>query len=578
MDWRERFRAPAINEVQRASANPERRVFVGDPGGSYQAHAWDASTGEWWQITDSESAVLTAAISPDGGWIYAMVEETPGTEIGHLHRFPFSGGPSEDMTPDLSPYPAYLIHPTDTGAMMLGGGTDGPALIVAGGHKTRVLTLPRLPLGVVLTGGERKAAVTMAAPGRGLIPMLHIYDLETGELIAEMNEVGAGAAYGDLVVVSVVDGDWLRPAVWDGTTLTEIKTDIPGDLIPVDWSEEGSTILLSQSYRAMGALFLYRVATGELVELASPPGSPHLAPARLVDSDTALAVWSDANHPRRPVESRADGWKTALSLEGQGPYPGPQWEEFVYPSTEGAEIQGWLLRPEGKGPWPTVLYTHGGPSSVHSPVFNPVCAAWFDAGFAVASINYRGTTTFGQSFREALTGRIGGPDIEDVVWAWRWLVDNRIADPDRVVKNGYSYGGYLTLQALGTHPGLWAAGVAGAPIADWALLFEDANEMLKAYDLSLFGGSPDELPGAYAQASPRSYVDNFEAPLLISQPENDTRTPLRPVRLFVEELQARGKRVRLELLPAGHAGAGKRQSIEMMESWLDFATPIVGLR
>jgi dienelactone hydrolase len=557
--------------------DPSRRVFVGNPGGRFQAHAWDASTGEWWPVTDSEAAVTSADISHDGQWIYSMVEEEPGTEIGHFHRFPFSGGDSEDVTPDLDPYAAYLIELTKDGIVMLGGLGGGPVMILADAGESRVVNLPSLPIGLVALEEGRRAAITLSTPGRGLIPMLRVYDLVSGEVIAEMDEMAATAAYGDLMAVAVVDGDWMRPADWDGDALTPIETDVPGDLVPADWSSDGSTILLSQTYRAGGAFYLYRVATGEVVELASPPGSPFSAEARLLDSETALSIWSDANHPRRPVESRVDGWRVALSLDGQGPYPGPQWEEFIYPSTGGAEIQGWLLRPEGKGPWPTVLDTHGGPSSGHTPTFNPICAAWFDRGFAVASVNYRGSTTFGESFREALTGRIGGPDIEDVAWAWRWLVDNRIADPDRVVKNGYSYGGFLTLQALGTHPDLWVAGVAGAPIADWALGYEDTNDVLRSYDLSLFGGSPDEMPEAYAKASPRTYAANYRAPILISQPKNDTRTPIGPVKMFADDLRAHGKQVELELLSGGHAGVGVDQTIQMVESWLDFGSRIVGL-
>jgi dipeptidyl aminopeptidase/acylaminoacyl peptidase len=192
----------------------------------------------------------------------------------------------------------------------------------------------------------------------------------------------------------------------------------------------------------------------------------------------------------------------------------------------------------------------------------------------VASINYRGSTNFGRYFREALTGRIGGPDIDDVVWAWRWLVDSRIADPDRVVKSGYSYGGYLTLQALGTHPELWVAGVVGAPIADWVISYEDQNDILRGYQLSLFGGPPEDLPEAYAKASPRTYAANYQAPILISQPENDPRTPIRPVQMFVDDLRAHDKTVALQLLRGGHAGSGVEQTIEMMESWLDFAAAV----
>jgi WD40 repeat protein len=251
--------------LQRASSSSKRRVFVGDPGGKFQAHAWDFSTGERWPVTDSETAVVTAAISPGGEWIYSMVEEEPGTEIGHVHRFSFSGGDSADMTPDLDPYPAYVIEPTEAGVVMLGGIGGGPAMIVAEDDQARVITLPSLPIGLVVLGEGSRAAVTLATPGRGLIPMLRVYHLGTGEVMAEMDEMAATATYRDLLAVAVVDGEWMRPAVWDGDALTPIDTDMPGDVVPADWSPDGSTILLSQTYRAGGAFYLYRVATGEVV-------------------------------------------------------------------------------------------------------------------------------------------------------------------------------------------------------------------------------------------------------------------------------------------------------------------------
>jgi len=183
--------------------------------------------------------------------------------------------------------------------------------------------------------------------------------------------------------------------------------------------------------------------------------------------------------------------------------------------------------------------------------------------------------TFGDSFREALTGSIGIPDVEDVVAAHRWLVASRVADPQRIIKNGYSYGGYLTLQALGTHPDLWAGGVAGAPIADWTLMYDLSNDILRAYELSLFGGPPSEMPDRYRGASPLTYADDFAAPVFISQPENDTRTPLEPVQVFVDTLEAGGKDVEMHLMRAGHAGAGTDDDIEMMERWLDFADRVM---
>ncbi len=576
MDWRDRFRAPVVTQVAIAKHDPSRAMVISDRDQRFQAYAWNRSSGDLRPVTASDAAVTTAAVSADGEWIYAMVEDEPGSEIGHLHRFDFDTGESEDLTPGLDNYTAYGLHPTDAGVIAVAGMGGEQVLLVVDPAGTRTLVMPSLVRGTVHSE-EGMAAVTLATPGRGLVPVLRLVDLTTGEVHAEMGRTQGGPIHERRVAVARADGDWLRPGFWDGEQLTHIEVDIPGDVTPVDWWE-GTSLLLFQSYRARSALFVYDVDNGETTRLATPPGSAHpWADPVLIGSDTAISVWSDATRPWHLVELSPGKHRVALSLEGQEPYPGPQWEEFTFASTGDAEIQGWLMRPEDEGPWPTVLYTHGGPSSVAGPTFSPICSAWFDAGFAVASINYRGSLTFGESFREALTGNIGGPDVDDVVSAWQWLVDEGIADPDRVVKNGYSYGGYLTLQSLGTHPHLWAAGVAGAPIGDWALNYEDSNDILKGYDLSLFGGPPEDLPDHYRRASPRTYAADYEAPILISQPATDSRTPLRQVEAFVRDLLAEDKPVDLRVLDGGHAGSGKAQTIEMVESWLDFATPIVGL-
>ncbi|MDX1468083.1 MAG: prolyl oligopeptidase family serine peptidase [Acidimicrobiia bacterium] len=578
VDWRDRFRAPAVTFAQVARDEASRGVVITDIADKFQAYAWDRSRGSIRQVTDAKGAIIASAISRDGNWIYAMVENEAGTEIGHLHRFSFDGSYSEDVTPGLPYYTSFGFAPTLSGLVAVAGIEGKQALLVVDAETVRVIHVPSLVQGLAVTKDGTRAAVTMTTPGQGMVPMMHVLDLESEEVLYELPNMRGGAILDEQVAVSYVDGEWAAPAIWSDGSVTPLKVRLDGSVTPVDWSEDGSTILLSQSFRSSSQLHLYHVETGEVTQLISPPGATYpMSYPSLVDAQRALSIWSDANNPWRVFELGPEGYEVSLQLEEQKTFPGPLWEEFTFSSTGGIEIQGWLLRPEREGPWPTILYTHGGPTSVSGPSFAPISSAWYDSGFAVAAINYRGSTTFGESFREALTGNLGGPDVEDVVAARNWLVDQGIAEPDSIVKNGYSYGGYLTLQGLGTHPDLWAAGVAGAPIADWKMAYEDSNDVLKGYFVSMWGGTPDELGEAMVKGSPLTYAANYEAPLLISQPEGDSRTPLRPVRTFVETLKENGKEVDLRIMSAGHAGAGISQTIEMMESWIDFAKRAVGL-
>ena len=103
--------------------------------------------------------------------------------------------------------------------------------------------------------------------------------------------------------------------------------------------------------------------------------------------------------------------------------------------------------------------------------------------------------------------------------------------PGEVFLTGWSYGGFLTLQALGTAPGLWAGGMAGIAVADWVSEYEDENDVLRAYDRALFGGTPAQKMEAYVRASPITYAEHVDAPVLIIQGRNDTRCPARQVEL-----------------------------------------------
>ena len=205
--------------------------------------------------------------------------------------------------------------------------------------------------------------------------------------------------------------------------------------------------------------------------------------------------------------------------------------------------------------------------------FNAQSQAWLDHGFAYLTINYRGSTTFGREFQEQLWGNPGHWEVEDMVAARNWLVEHGFAERDQILLTGWSYGGYLTLQALGKRPELWAGGMAGIAIADWAIMYEDSADTLKGYQVALFGGTPEEKPDQYAASSPITYVENVKAPVLIIQGRHDTRTPARPIEMYEGKMKSLGKPIEVHWFDAGHLGASAQveQSIEHQERMLRFA-------
>ena len=573
MDWRDRFRAGVVHWASRARRNPGRGVVITDRDGNDEAYAWDVATGSMRRVSDAGTAVLEAAISPDGASIVYLLDTT-GSEFGHLHRAPFEGGASVDLTPDEDEYLAYEIRVGDeVVTAVIGFQTSQRFLCIRDGHAT-TWNQEALALAAVISEDEERIAI--GEPMDGMIGRTVVRSLVDGSEIDRLDRSVPWVAHGAAFAVGVHRDGWLRPAIWTpGGTVEPIDVDVPGDVEPVDWSEDGRTILLFQRHRSVGGLFLFDVDSRAVTSLPTAEGTTSQWHRPELHDGIATAIWSDPTTPWTAVELDGSGMRKLLQVSAHDTYPGPEWREVTFPSTGGATVQGWLMTPPGDGPWPTILYSHGGPTSVASPAFSPMCQAWVDNGYALLSVNYRGSTTFGDAYREALTGDAGGVDVDDMVAGHRWLIEAGIARPDLVILNGYSYGGYLTLQSMGIHPDLWAAGIAGAPVTDWILSGEDQNVSLSAYDVALFGLDTPEVHELKVRASPRTHIANFAAPVLITTGEADTRTPLRPIQMFVDEMQAAGKEVTLDLVRGGHVGIGPEQWIVMMESWIAFADRIV---
>ncbi|MCA1821791.1 MAG: S9 family peptidase, partial [Pseudonocardia sp.] len=143
-------------------------------------------------------------------------------------------------------------------------------------------------------------------------------------------------------------------------------------------------------------------------------------------------------------------------------------------------------------------------------------------------------------------------ELEDVAAVHDWAISSGFADPARCVVEGWSWGGYLVLLALGTQSHRWAAGVAGVPVGDFIAAYADEMEPLRAFDRALFGGSPKELPAVYRRSSPISYVAEVQAPVLVLAGENDPRCPIRQIDNYLAKLTELGKPYRCYRYDAGH--------------------------
>ena len=183
---------------------------------------------------------------------------------------------------------------------------------------------------------------------------------------------------------------------------------------------------------------------------------------------------------------------------------------------------------------PLIVFAHGGPTGATSPSHDLALQYFTSRGFAVADVNYRGSTGYGRAYREALYGEWGVLDVTDTIDAARHLADSGVVDPNRVAVRGGSAGGYVVLSALAFHDE-FDAGTSYYGVADLARLAEVTHKFESRYLDQLVGPYPDEAD-TYRARSPVHHPDGVDAPVLLLQGEDDPVVPLSQAEAMVDAL------------------------------------------
>lgn len=597
--WKRRYRAAAIVNAQVARGNPARGLVTSTQSGQYQLYAWELGTGVLRQLTHTPEGVPAGTISHDGRYVYFLRDEG-GNEMGHLVRMGWEGEEAQDLTPDIPPYSALGVS-MDRGGRLLGtviSDASGFHLVklplngTGVGRPTEVHHSTKIMFGPSFSHGGEVAVV--ASTERSSFQHNGLVAIETAsgkvirELWEENSSLGASGFSplpGDFrLLATSTETGYTRPFFWDplsGERSNFSLDGLDGDVSPMDWSSDGRVILLSESRSSVQRLALFDTKMHSVKRLDHPAGfyglGPPFAAGLTLSNGEILAIWQDSTHPTQLVAlDSLTGRKTRTVLSAGDVPAGHPWKSVTFSSTDGETIQGWLAIPDGDGPFPTILHTHGGPETQTVEYFIPYSQAWLDHGFAWLAINYRGSTGFGRAFREKIWGNLGHFEVEDMVGARNWLVEQGIARPDQILLHGWSYGGYLTLLAMTKYPELWAGGLAGTATVDWAAEYEDLSPAMKGYSVSLMGGTPEQVPDRYSSASVMTGLGKISAPVLIIQGRNDTRTPARPVEVFESKMRALGKPIEVHWYDEGHLGGGVEQEIEHQEIMMRFAYRVLG--
>ena len=278
---------------------------------------------------------------------------------------------------------------------------------------------------------------------------------------------------------------------------------------------------------------------------------------RVLKASTELGLDSAYLSPAQPI----------TYPRKQGPGGGEAYGLFYPPKNPSFEA------PSDELP-PLIINMHGGPTWQWGPGLSLEDQYWSSRGYAVAKVNYAGSTGYGRKFVHLLDAQWGVSDIADAVNCIDYLAQKKLVDGKRVGITGGSAGGYATLMALCEYPDIFAAGVSLYGISEMALMVAETHKFESEYLNALCfppGTSEAEKEKIMKERSPLYHVDKIKAPLLLLQGLEDKVVPPNQAERIKEVIQGNGGDVKAIFYEGEghvfHNGVNVKDSFLQAERW-----------
>jgi dipeptidyl aminopeptidase/acylaminoacyl peptidase len=257
-------------------------------------------------------------------------------------------------------------------------------------------------------------------------------------------------------------------------------------------------------------------------------------------------------------------------------------QRITFATVDGGRAHAWLHLPANPGVQvppgaapPLLVGVHGGPTDQSVADYTPAVQYWTSRGFAVAKVDYRGSSGYGRAFRQLLNGSWGVLDVEDSAAAARYLADRGMVDARRMAIRGGSAGG-LTVMLATLLGDTFTAGVSYYGVMDMAALMADTHKFESRYLETLVGPLP-EAAEVVRERSPLTHVARAHTPTLVMQGLEDAVVPPSQAEAIVAAL-ARGEVPHAYLAFAGeqHGFRVAANQVRALEAELSFYATVFG--
>ena len=303
----------------------------------------------------------------------------------------------------------------------------------------------------------------------------------------------------------------------------------------------------------------------------------HFSPTFASDGERLVAFGASSSHFQTLVEFDTETVKVKEVLR---PNPLPIPKEFA-PRIREITVKGAdrdvkvilheATHPDHQNPGatPLLVQVHGGPTGHSSATVDLEYLYWTSRGFTIADINYGGSTGYGSKYRHILDGKWGVVDYEDVITSVEFLIEEGIADSEKVFISGGSAGGFTVLNAL-IHSDLFVAGADHYGVAELTGLATDTHDFESRYLDSMIGPYP-ERKDLYDERSPLTHAEKLTTPLIIFQGLEDKVVPPSQSEAFRDVCVKKGlKHVYFAFEGEGHGFVKAESRITSLEEELKF--------
>ena len=304
--------------------------------------------------------------------------------------------------------------------------------------------------------------------------------------------------------------------------------------------------------------------------LTGGDGTYRIAPSR--GFRYFISYFSNVRTPNRVTLHRSDG-RVVRTLEDNAALRAkldelqvPVKEFFRFATSEGVELNGYMVRPNGfvsSRRYPVLMTQYSGPGSQQAA--DRWTIGWEDVlvqqGYIVACVDGRGTGFRGEEFKKCTYGELGKYETVDQIEAARYLASLPYVDPDRIGIYGWSYGGFMALNCILKGNDVFRAAIAVAPVTSWRFYDTIYTE--------IYNGLPQDNPSGYDDNSPIHFADRLKGKLLIAHGTGDDNVHIQNTYEMITKLVEYDKPFELYVYPDRNHGMGPSRH-HLMERCIEF--------